>query len=267
MNDEQGFDFSLHGRNRELSDRGVSCQGFRTTGTTIAGCVFDGGVVLGSDTRATGGSVVVDKNNEKIHYISENIRCCGAGTAADTSRVSLLVSSRLRLFRMNTGLAPRVDQAATMFVNHLFRYGGHVSAHLVLGGFDFQGASVYTISSDGCLARSPFAVMGSGMCAAVSVLEERWRPGLDEGSAKELIADAIEAGITNDLGSGSNVNLCVITARGSEMLERYRVTNERLFRIAAPLRGFGIEVLRETTRPLQQPEVHLEILDGGATSD
>ena len=42
------------------------------------------GVILGADTRATGGSIVADLNCEKIHYIADNIYCCGAGTAADT---------------------------------------------------------------------------------------------------------------------------------------------------------------------------------------
>lgn len=49
------------------------------TGTTIVGLVFKDGIVLGADTRATGGSTVCDKNCEKIHYIAPNIRCCGAG--------------------------------------------------------------------------------------------------------------------------------------------------------------------------------------------
>ena len=46
------------------------------------------GIVLGADTRSTNGDTVADKNCEKIHYISDNIYCCGAGTAADTEAVT-----------------------------------------------------------------------------------------------------------------------------------------------------------------------------------
>lgn len=46
------------------------------------------GVILGADTRATAGSIVCDKNCEKIHYMAPNIYCCGAGTAADTEAVT-----------------------------------------------------------------------------------------------------------------------------------------------------------------------------------
>ena len=44
--------------------------------------------MLGADTRATNDTVVADKNCEKIHYIAENIYCCGAGTAADTENTT-----------------------------------------------------------------------------------------------------------------------------------------------------------------------------------
>lgn len=61
------------------------------TGTTIAGIVYKDGVVLGADTRATGGTEVADKNCEKIHYLAPNIYCCGAGTAADTEKTTELI--------------------------------------------------------------------------------------------------------------------------------------------------------------------------------
>jgi 20S proteasome alpha/beta subunit len=43
---------------------------------------------LGADTRATEGSIVCDKNCEKIHYISPKIYCCGAGTSGDLESVT-----------------------------------------------------------------------------------------------------------------------------------------------------------------------------------
>jgi 20S proteasome subunit beta 2 len=38
------------------------------TVTTITGVVYKNGIVLGADTRATEGMVVVDKNCSKIHF-------------------------------------------------------------------------------------------------------------------------------------------------------------------------------------------------------
>jgi 20S proteasome subunit beta 2 len=41
------------------------------------------------------------------------------------------------------------------------------------------------------------------------------------------VCAAIEAGIFNDLGSGSNVDACVITAERTETLRNYKTPNER----------------------------------------
>lgn len=38
----------------------------------------------------------------------------------------------------------------------------------------------------------------------------RWKEDMSEEDGKKLVRDAIAAGIFNDLGSGSNVDLCVI---------------------------------------------------------
>ena len=85
---------------------------------------LQGGVVLGADTRATEGETVCDKNCEKIHYIADNIWCCGAGTSADTESTTALISSQLELHRMATQKQPRVITALTMLKKMLFRYQG-----------------------------------------------------------------------------------------------------------------------------------------------
>merc|ERR1711908_18038 len=103
-----GFQFDLTERNAMLGKGGMVPPSAFKTGTTICGVVYKDGVVLGADTRATGGTVVCDKNCAKIHYIAPNIYCCGAGTAADTEQTTGNISSQLELHSMNTGKEPRV---------------------------------------------------------------------------------------------------------------------------------------------------------------
>ena len=79
-------------------------------------------MVLGADTRSTAGETVADKNCEKIHFMSPNIYCCGAGTAADTENVTGMISSQLELHRFRTGRESRVVTALTLLKSHLFRY-------------------------------------------------------------------------------------------------------------------------------------------------
>jgi 20S proteasome subunit beta 2 len=153
---------------------------------------------------------VCDKNCEKIHYIAPNIYCCGAGTSADTENTTRVVSSKLDLLRMATGAPSRVVTSMTMLKRYLFRYQGHVSAALVLGGADATGSHLYTVYPHGSTDKLPFVSMGSGSLAAMAVLEAGYKDALTEAEAIKLVASAIRAGIFNDLGSGSNVDLTVI---------------------------------------------------------
>ncbi|CAH2047810.1 unnamed protein product [Thlaspi arvense] len=167
--------------------------------------MFDGnmkdGVILGADTRETEGPIVADKNCEKIHYMAPDIYCCGAGTAANTEAVTDMVSSQLRLHRFQTGHYCFDPSQETPF-QYRFSYQGHVSAALVLGGVDITGPHLHTIYPHGSTDTQPFATMGSGSLAAMSVFEAKYKEGLT------LVALAICSGIFNDLRSGSNVDLC-----------------------------------------------------------
>lgn len=187
----------------------------KKTGTTIVGCVFKNGVILGADTRATNGEVVAQKNCEKIHYLSDNIYCCGAGTAADTEKTTELISSKLALLRMNTKTQSRVVTARTLLKQLLFRYQGHIGAALVLGGCDITGPTVYMIHPHGSTMNQSYTTMGSGCLAAMAVFETGWTEDMEEEEAVKLARRAVLAGVFNDLGSGSNCDICIIRMDGT----------------------------------------------------
>ncbi len=83
-----GFSFENDLRNKMLTDKVGMKPKMTSTGTTIVGCVYKGGIALGADTRATMGHLVGDKNCFKVHYLAPNIYTCGAGTAADCDHVT-----------------------------------------------------------------------------------------------------------------------------------------------------------------------------------
>lgn len=56
----------------------------------------------------------------------------------------------------------------------------------------------------------PYCTMGSGSLNAMAVFEDGFKEDMGVEDAKKLVARAIRSGIYNDLGSGSNVDLCII---------------------------------------------------------
>lgn len=109
----------------------------------------------------------------------------------------------------------------TMLKQHLFRYQGHIGAYLVVAGVDPTGSHLFTVHAHGSTDKLPYVTMGSGSLAAMSVFETQWKSGLSKDDAVKLCADAIQAGIWNDLGSGSNVDVCVITAEKTTLMRNY----------------------------------------------
>jgi 20S proteasome subunit beta 2 len=138
---KSGFIFDNLERNSKLEKKGMTIKTTKT-GTTIVGAVFKDGVILGADTRATAGSIVADPDCLKIHYLSPNIYCCGAGTAADTEFVTQMVASELELHRLNTHRESRVSHVEQRLTSHLFKYQGNIGAALIVGGIDINGPSL-----------------------------------------------------------------------------------------------------------------------------
>lgn len=97
----------------------------------------------------------------------------------------------------------------------------------MLGGIDSTGPHLYTIHPHGSTDKLPYVTMGSGSLAAMAVFEQAWTPKMTREAAIELVCEAIEAGIWNDLGSGSNVDVCIIEPHGTENLRNYRTPNEK----------------------------------------
>ena len=71
--------------------------------------------------------------------------------------------------------------------------------------------------------------MGSGSLAAMAVFESKYKDGVTKDEAKQLVYEGVSAGVFNDLGSGGNVDLCVITSEGAEMIREFEKENERKY--------------------------------------
>jgi len=252
-----GFSFENCARNSYLARQaGIKLPTAMKSGTTICGVVCKDAVVLAADTRATEGPMVADKNCEKLHHIADNIFCAGAGTAADLEHTTQLMESQLELLRLDTKTQPRVCTAVKRLSKHLFGYQGYVGCALVLGGVDVNGPSLYQIYPHGSTDSLPFTTMGSGSLAAMAILETEYKDDMTVEEGRDLVAKAIRAGIFNDLGSGGNVDVCVITKDGGKVLRNWQTPNERKYK--AQYQGF----LKGTTPVIKTSVMSLVTVEG-----
>ena len=145
-----------------------------------------------------------------------------------------MISARLNLHRMDVGRVPRVTTACKYLAHYLYRYRGHIGAALVLGGVDATGPTLYIVSPNGYASKLPYTTMGSGSLAAMAMFERGWKPNMNRTEATQLVRDAIAGGVFNDLGSGSNIDLCVIEKAPQlpslckvDFLRPYEIANEK----------------------------------------
>uniref|UniRef100_A0A8C8RFE4 Proteasome beta subunit C-terminal domain-containing protein n=1 Tax=Pelusios castaneus TaxID=367368 RepID=A0A8C8RFE4_9SAUR len=254
-----GFSFENCLRNAALEKAG-GVQGFRSpkarkTGTTIAGLIYK---VTGTG-RPYGALCQFPSLLTRALSLPS---CCGAGVAADAEMTTQLLSSNMELHSLSTDRPPRVITACRFLKQKLFRYQGHIGASLILGGVDPTGPHLYSIHPHGSTSKVPFTSMGSGAAAAIAVLEDRFKPGMELAEGQELLAEAITAGILSDLGSGSNVDLCVITQGGAQILRPFRTPVSRGKRQGRYQYQAGTTaVLTEAITPLR-----LEVVDETVTA-
>jgi len=122
-----------------------------------------------------------------------------------------------------------IEVLCDMFQSILFRSGGQLGANLIVGGVWNREAYLRAIHPHGSTdVNLPFTALGSGGLAAMAVLEEGYRPSISIEEGIELVQRAILSGIRNDLGSGSQVDLCVIDPDGVCRQTRAVIPEEEL---------------------------------------
>lgn len=129
--------------------------------------------------------------------------------------------------RQNTGREIKVSNLICRSSSYLFQYMGQIGAYQIYAGYDSEGPHLVQCDASGFVQYSPFLCMGSGSINAYAELEHGFRDGMSTQEGMELAIKGITAGIIYDLGSGSNVDLMIITREGRTHLRNYIKVEQR----------------------------------------
>lgn len=186
-----------------------------STGTTIMAVEFDGGVVIGADTRTTMGAFIANRVTNKLTKVTEKIYCCRSGSAADTQAVADIVQYRLNLFQMENNEEPTVHAAANVFRDLCYNYREQISAGIICAGWDpRKGGQVYSIPLGGMLSREPVTIGGSGSSYIYGFVDSTYKPGMTEAECIQFVLKAVTLALTRDGSSGGCVRIGVINKDG-----------------------------------------------------
>ncbi|ELR59489.1 proteasome subunit beta type-9 isoform X1 [Bos mutus] len=184
------------------------------TGTTIMAVEFDGGVVVGSDSRVSAGEAVVNRVFDKLSPLHQHIYCALSGSAADAQAIADMAAYQLELHGMELEEPPLVLAAANVVRNITYKYREDLSAHLMVAGWDQrEGGQVYGTMS-GMLIRQPFAIGGSGSTYIYGYVDAAYKPGMSPEECRRFTTNAIALAMKRDGSSGGVVYLATITGAG-----------------------------------------------------
>ncbi|XP_030042263.1 proteasome subunit beta type-6 [Microcaecilia unicolor] len=192
-------------------DRGVS------TGTTIMAVEFDGGVVMGADSRTTTGAYIANRVTDKLTAIHDRIFCCRSGSAADTQAIADAVAYQLGLHSIELDEPPLVHTAASLFKDMCYRYREDLMAGIIVAGWDkSKGGQVYTVPVGGMMVHQPFSVGGSGSSYIYGFVDSSYKPGMSKDECLQFTANALALAMERDGSSGGVIRLAAITEAGVE---------------------------------------------------
>jgi proteasome beta subunit len=190
------------------------------TGTTTVGLIFEGGVVLAADMRASMGHLAYDEQAEKVYKITDKIGLTNAGSVGDSLVLIRFLRSHAQLYETEREISITPKALASYLSNVLnnHRYYPY-SVQFLLGGLNSKPEIHEITAFGGVLERDKYAVTGSGTEFAMSVLDQQYSKNLTEEQAIALAVRAIKASTKRDMYSGGeSITVRVIDGHGNRML-------------------------------------------------
>jgi len=206
-------------RDKEL----VLVEGKTLKGTTTVGIIFDKGVVLAADKRASMMNFIAAKDVEKIHFIADRIALTLAGSVGDAQTLVRLMRAEIELYKYSKGEDITVAGAATLLANILqgSKYYPYL-VQLIIAGFD-STPKLFDLDPLGGLLPEKYVSTGSGSVTAYGLLDEHFKEGMKQDEAVKLAARAVNTAMKRDSATGEGIDVVVITRDYAKRLTKSEV--------------------------------------------
>ncbi|XP_071840023.1 proteasome subunit beta type-6-like [Apostichopus japonicus] len=188
-----------------------------STGTTIMAVEFDGGVVIGADSRTTTGAYIANRVTDKLTKIHDNIYCCRSGSAADTQAIADVVSFQLEFHSIQMQQKPLVHTAANLFREMCYKYRDSLMAGIIVAGWDEKkGGQVFSVPLGGMIVQQGVALGGSGSTYMYAYVDATYKDNMTKEECYNFVSKGIALAMMRDGSSGGVIRLAAITKDGVE---------------------------------------------------
>mmetsp|Transcript_38784 Transcript_38784/g.110646 ORF Transcript_38784/g.110646 Transcript_38784/m.110646 type:complete len:283 (+) Transcript_38784:88-936(+) len=184
-------------------------------GTTTLGFVFEHGVIIAVDSRASMGSYIGSQTVKKVIEINDFLLGTMAGGAADCSFWERHLTRLCRLHELRHKERISVAAASKLLANIFFSYRGQgLSCGTMVAGWDKTGPGLYYVDDQGDRHKGTVFSVGSGSTYAYGVLDSGYRWDLPVEEAVELGRRSIYHATHRDGASGGCVRVYHVHEKG-----------------------------------------------------
>jgi ATP-dependent protease HslVU (ClpYQ) peptidase subunit len=151
-------------------------------------CTYNGGVILGADSRTSTGTFVANRASDKITKLADKVYICRSGSAADTQNISMYLQYFIQQHEMELNGDIEVRAAANLAAQMAYNNKAMLNAGLIVAGWDkVHGGQVWGLPMGGTLLQLPFTIGGSGSTYILSFCDKHWRPQMTEQECRDFM--------------------------------------------------------------------------------
>jgi proteasome alpha subunit len=193
-------------------------------GGLAMGIKFRGGVVFSID-KTIHSSLVEEDELQKFYRITGSVGAAASGLIADARVLADLLreisQDEYKKYGENVDIKHLVGRVSRIYEIYT-RYEGvrPFGAALIIGGKDSTGYRLYETDPSGVFQERGATAIGTGSDAALTVLEEKYRPNMPREDALMLICSLLKSAMAaRPVEETSDIEVHIITDDGFEMIE------------------------------------------------
>ncbi|CAJ0574512.1 unnamed protein product, partial [Mesorhabditis spiculigera] len=189
-----------------------------STGTTLIAMEYEGGVVVGTDSRTSAGSFISSRVTNKITPVTDHLVVCRSGNAADTQTIADIVKYHLEVYSMLENDKISIYRATQIFRQFLYSYRDQLSASVLVAGWDEKlGGQLYALPIGGFVTRQKSTASGSGSTFVSGYLDRMWKPNMTKEECIKVVKEAVGLATFRDGSSGGVIRIGVVDKDGTNI--------------------------------------------------
>lgn len=189
---------------------------------TCIGVCFESFAVVATDQNAARSILVMKKDLDKTHRLSDNIVMTSVGESGDAQAFAQFVAKNCRLYKMQNGYDLSPHAAANFTRRNLADYlRSRTPFHcdLLIAGYSNDGCELYALDYLASMVKVPYAVHGYGGFFASAILDRHYRKDMGKEEAYNLLKDCVREIQERLIVNQPNFDVTIVDEKGIQKLD------------------------------------------------